>query len=184
MDHYKEVNRQSRYSIWHFFQVPTSSQRSCDHGLLALAGWAIQMTVRHVIIVSCSSLQGFFSPVIEDLRVTRLCQLCFSSIGRMLSQPSFYLFTKKKTLFVSRVLNKFGKKEEEGGEYCSRKKNKSGGRWPSSRTWETHKTIIKEGRLEPLNFPPTERNKKQQNTVGFFSQEFASIVWVISSFYF
>jgi hypothetical protein len=102
----------------------------------------------------------------------------------MLSQPSFYLFTKKKTLFVSRVLNKFGKKEEEGGEYCSRKKNKSGGRWPSSRTWETHKTIIKEGRLEPLNFPPTERNKKQQNTVGFFSQEFASIVWVISSFYF
>jgi hypothetical protein len=60
--------------------------------------------------------------------------------------------------------------------------NKSGGRWPSSRTWETHKKIIKEG-LEPLNFPTEKTPKNNKNSVGLFSQlgVFTPIVWAISS---
>ena len=72
---------------------------------------------------------------------------------------------------MSRVLNKW-KERRRRGEYCSRKKNKQIRRQVAfitnvGNTQDNHKR-----RLEQLNFPPTERNKKQQNTVGFFSQEF------------
>ena len=108
------------------------------------------MAARHVIIVSCSKPAGFFSHSRPTGHAT--LPVVFSSIGRMLSQPvhpfsppPLYLFTKNP--FCVTLINKW-KKKEVGGGCCSR--NKSGGRWPSSRTWETHKKIIKEG-LEPLN---------------------------------
>lgn len=62
----------------------------------------------------------FFPPVIEDLRVTRLCQLCFSSIGRMLLFLS--LHEKKNPFCVTRIKQMERKRRRGGGSIVVEKK--------------------------------------------------------------
>lgn len=117
---------------------------------------------RHVIIVSCSSLLGFFPPVIHDLRVTRLCQLCFSSIGRMLSQPVHPppSLSLHKTPIVSCLLTN-GKRKRGVLEQIRRQVAFITN---VGNTQENHKR-----RTWAIEFPDRENSKKTTKTVWDYS---------------
>jgi hypothetical protein len=110
-----------RISIYHLTFIPGPNVKR-DFVMSAGTRKAVMAAqfrwqARHVIIVSCSSLLGFFPPVIHDLRVTRLCQLCFSSIGRMLSQPVHPppLSISSQNPYCVMLINKWKKKEGGAG---------------------------------------------------------------------